>query len=98
LGVCDSNGNWVTENKAGENFMKGKTEVELYHGEGTFPKIYPREVSRSYPDGKLSFVVYAKPSVLKFTSNNSSLEKEIDSSLIEPLLLKDVVIKAKRKD
>jgi hypothetical protein len=29
--------------------MKGKTEVEMYHGEGSFLKIYPRDVSRSYP-------------------------------------------------
>lgn len=42
LGLCDSNGEWVTENKAGENFMKGKTEVEMYHGEGSFLKVYPR--------------------------------------------------------
>jgi len=55
--------------------MKGKTEVELYHGEGSFLKVYPREVSRGYPEGKINFVIYAKPSVLQFTSNNSSLEK-----------------------
>ena len=55
--------------------MKGKTEMELYHGEGSFLKIYPREVSRPYSEGKLNFVIYAKPSVLQFTSNSSSLEK-----------------------
>ena len=27
LGVCDANGEWVTQNKAKEDFMKGKTEV-----------------------------------------------------------------------
>ena len=78
--------------------MKGKTEMELYHGEGSFLKIYPREVSRPYPEGKLNFVIYAKPSVLQFTSNSSSLEKEVDSNLIEPLLLKDITIRAKKKE
>lgn len=78
--------------------MKGKTEVELYHGEGSFLKIYPREVSRPYVDGRLNFLVYAKPSVLRFTSNNSSVESEVDSSLIAPLLLKDICIRAKKKE
>ena len=61
-------------------------------------KIYPREVSRGYPNGKLNFVIYAKPSVLQFSSNNSSLEREVDSSLIEPLLIKDISIRAKKKE
>ena len=77
--------------------MKGKTEVEMYHGEASFLKIYPREVSRTYAGGKLNFVVYAKPSMLKFTSNSSGLEKIIDSGLIEPLVIKDISVKAKKK-
>lgn len=97
LAVVDANGEWVTQNKVKENFMKGKTEVELYHGEGTFLKVYPREVSRSYPSGKLNFLIYAKPSVLRFSSNNSLLEREVESSLIQPLLLEDISIKAKKK-
>jgi hypothetical protein len=55
-------------------------------------------VSRHYPDSKVNFIVYAKPSVLKFSSNNSLVEKEVDSNLIEPLLLKDIYIKAKKKE
>jgi len=70
----------------------------MYHGEGAFLKVYPRDVSRVYPEGKLNFVVYSKPSMLKFTSNASSLEQVVDSSLIEPLLIKDISIKAKKKD
>jgi hypothetical protein len=62
--------------------MKGKTEIEMYHGEGSFLKIYPREVSRSYPAGKLNFVIYSKQSMLSFSSNSSSLEKIVDSDLI----------------
>ena len=78
--------------------MKGKTEVEMYHGDGSFLKIYPREVSRHYIEGKLNFVIYAKPSVLQFSNNSSSLEREVNSSLIEPLLLKDISIRAKKKE
>jgi hypothetical protein len=29
--------------------MKGKTEVEMYHGEGSILKVYARDVTRSYP-------------------------------------------------
>jgi hypothetical protein len=71
--VCDAHGEWVSENRAGEAFMKGKTEVEMYHGEGDFLKVYPREISRHYPKGKLGFVVYSKPSILQFSNNASSV-------------------------
>ena len=70
----------------------------MFHGEGSFLKIYPREVSRGFADGKINFVIYAKPSVLKFRNNNSSLETEVDSSLIKPLLIKDICIRAKKKE
>lgn len=76
--------------------MKGKTEVEMYHGEASFLKIYPREVSRTYAGGKLNFVVYAKPSLLQFTNNSSTLEKIIDCALIEPLVV-HISVKAKKK-
>jgi hypothetical protein len=55
-------------------------------------------VSRGYPEGKINFVIYAKPSVLQFTSNNSTLEREVNCSLIEPLVIRDVSIKAKRRE
>jgi hypothetical protein len=53
--------------------MKGRTEVELYHGEAAFLKVYPRDVSRSYPEGKLNFVIYSKSSMVKFSSSANSL-------------------------
>jgi hypothetical protein len=98
LGVCNSNGEWITENRGGEPFMKGKTEVEMYHGEGSFLKVYPRDVSRSYLEGKVNFIIYSKPSMLKFSSNVSSLESVVNSSLIEPMLIKNISIKAKKTD
>ena len=77
--------------------MKGKTEVELYKGEASFVKIYARDVSRSYQDGKVNLVVYPKPSTLVY-SNNGSFEVSVDSKEIEPLILEDISIKAKKKD
>jgi hypothetical protein len=93
--VCDDNGQWITENRAGEDFMKGKTEVEMYHGEGSFLKVYPRDVSRSHPSGKVHFVVYSKPSMMRFSSNNA-VEQVVESCEIEPLLISGVTIKAKK--
>jgi hypothetical protein len=78
--------------------MKGKTEIEMYHGEGSFLKVYPKDVSRSYPDGKINFVIYSKPSLVQFSNSSSGVERIVESNLIEPLLLKDVTIRAKKKD
>lgn len=98
LGVCDSNGEWIAETRSGENFMKGKTEAELYHGEGNYSKIYPRDVSRSYEGGKVNFVVYPKPSMLYYSGNTSSLEIKVNHEEIEPLVITDLTIRAKKKD
>lgn len=58
--------------------MKGKTEVEMYHGEAAFLKVYPKDVSRHYPTGKVHFVVYPKPSMLRFSSSSNSVEKIVN--------------------
>lgn len=42
--------------------------------------------------------MYSKPSMLKFSSNASVVEQIVDSNLIEPMLIKDISIKAKKKD
>lgn len=94
--MSDTNGEWVSVNRLGENFMKGKTEVEMYHGECSFLKVYPRDISRHYPEGKLNFVIYSKPSLIQFSSNTSSVEKIVDSNEIEPLLITGIQIKAKK--
>lgn len=62
------NAEWLHENRVGEPFLKGKTELELFRGESAFEKIYARDVSRGYPDGKLAIVIYPKPSMLKYHS------------------------------
>lgn len=77
--------------------MKGKTESELLKGESEFRKLYPRDVSRCYPNGKVAMVVYCKPSTLVY-SNPSAMESFVDYSEIEPLLIENIVIKAKKKE
>lgn len=76
LGVCDSNGEWVQEIKEGTPLLKGKLEAELYHGQGEFVKLSPRDVSRGFAGKKVTLVVYAKPSLLQY-SGESSLERRI---------------------
>lgn len=48
--------------------MKGKTEIELYKGEARFEKLYAREVSRIYSQGKVAIVIYPKASTLKYVN------------------------------
>ncbi len=45
----------------------------MYRGQGSFLKVYPKDVSRSYPKGIVNFVIYAKPSLLQFSNNASNL-------------------------
>lgn len=52
----------------------------MYHGEGSFLKVYPRDVSRHHPSGKVHFVIYSKPSMIKFSSSSNGVEKIVDSN------------------
>lgn len=76
--ICSCEAQWIHENRVGEPFLKGKTEVELYKGEASFAKIYAREVSRVYPEGKINLVIYSKPTTLLY-SGSSSYELAINS-------------------
>ena len=59
-------------------------------------KLSPRDVSRSFTDKKVNIVVYAKPSMLKY-SGETTIERIVDFRLVEPLVVKDVSIKAKKR-
>lgn len=71
--------------------------MELYKGEASFVKIYAREVSRVYPEGKINIVIYSKPSTLLYSGSNS-FELTVNSEEIKPLIIEDVTIKAKKKE
>lgn len=60
-------------------------------------KLYARDVSRIYPQGKVNLVIYAKPYALKYAGSSSS-ELTIESQEIRPLVIRDLVIKAKKKE
>lgn len=77
--------------------MQGKVEVDLYHGEADFRKIYPRDVTRHFKGGRINLVIYAKPSVLTFTGDASGKEEVVQYCEIEPLVLGERVVKAKKK-
>lgn len=57
--------------------LKGKTEVELYHGEAEFNKIYAKDISRTFTNGRLNFVVYAKPSMLIYNGVANGIEERV---------------------
>ena len=59
------------------DFMKGNIEIEIHHGIGEFTKIYPRDVSRSYRDQQLNFVIYPQPSVIKYMDSSNQWEKYV---------------------
>ena len=77
--------------------LKGKTQVQLYRGEADFNKIYTKDISRTYSNGKLSIVVYARPSSLVYDGRKSDFQEFVDANSIEPLMINDITIKAKKK-
>lgn len=87
---------WLHENRIGEPFLKGKSEVDLYKGEASFQKIYARDISRGYSQGKVAIVIYPKASTVKYYTEGLN-EYNVDSEEIEPLVIEDITIKAKRK-
>ena len=57
----------------------------------------PRDVSRAYCNKKVNLVIYPKPTLLKY-SEESSIEEHVDYRLIEPMIVHDVTVKAKKRD
>ena len=69
----------------------------MYHGYAEFNKIYTKDISRTYPNGNVNIVIYAKPSSLIYDGITSEYEEHIDEVSIEPLILSNILIKAKKK-
>jgi hypothetical protein len=55
-------------------------------------------VSRQYQNGRIAIVVYPKPSLIQFSTSASQLEERVRAEEIEPLLIRDVLIRAKKKN
>ena len=77
--------------------MGGKIEVDLYHGEAEFKRIFPSDITRRYSADPIKIIIYPKGSVLKFTNAGEEHEREINPDEIEPLVINDVTVKAKKK-
>lgn len=97
VAACRCSGEWIPTAETGEYFIQGKTEADLYHAEAQFQKIYPRDVSRYFENGKLSIVIYPKPSLIRFANSASALERHVRTEDIEPCLIKDITVRAKKK-
>ena len=50
-----------------------------------------------FDGGKISIVVYPKPSLIQFSNSSSSLEERVKAEDIEPIIIKDITIRAKKK-
>jgi hypothetical protein len=96
VGVCNNLGQWIVE-ESGDFFIQGKVEIDLYHGEAEFKKVSPKDVSRHFNGGVVNIIIYPKKSLVNFTGEATKYEKIIDSDLIEPVLIRDIIIKAKKK-
>ena len=60
-------------------------------------KIYARDVSRIHPQGKVNLVIYTKPSTILYAGGNN-LETPVNSEEVQPLIIPDLTIKAKKKE
>jgi len=50
----------------------------MYHGEAEFNKIYTKDISRTFPNGRVNIVIYAKPSMLIYDGLTSEYEEHVD--------------------
>jgi hypothetical protein len=57
-----------------------------------------REVSSYYIGGTVNFVIFPKQPSFSYNVKESSLEKVVDYEQIKPLVIRDVTIRAKKKN
>ena len=86
---------------SGIPILKGSVEKDLVNGVAEFEKLQIKEVTSHFRNGWVFFVVYAKmPSILgkitKKESDKQPLGVEIDFLDIKPLILENVMVKAKK--
>ena len=96
MGVFDCDGNWISENLLGEPIIEGLTSVELYHGKGSFSKIFFHEISSNLPKGKMNLAIYVKPGFEKGDCQERS-SSYIDWKMIKPLIIKNICVLSKKK-
>jgi len=87
----------ILNSKSGQPMIKGNSESELFHGGAQFRKIHLREVSSYFTNGWVHLVVYPKAPSFTYNAKESTLEQVIDHRLIKPLVISEMVIRAKKK-
>lgn len=81
----------------GHPILKGNSESELFHGSSEFRKVHLREVSSYFPNGWVYLMVYPKAPSFSYNAKESTLEETVNYELIKPLVIEEVVIRAKKK-
>jgi len=56
--------------------IKGKTSTELCSGETEFNKIYPQDISRTFLNGHLNIVIYAKSNPVIYNPSHLKTSKK----------------------
>lgn len=78
--------------------LKGRTSTELCSGEAEFNKVYPQDISKTFLNGQLNVVVYAKSYAVVYDPTTKNQDKVfVDPDFIEPLVLENITIKAKKQ-
>jgi len=83
----------IKTNTQGSSILKGGADRPLIDGEATFPKLQVKEVSSHYRTGRIFIAVY--PCQENFSSVLKKDKNFVDHDQIEPLIISDVVVKAK---
>ena len=89
----------MTAAGSGSLIIELATSTELCSGESEFNKIYPQDISRTFLNGQLNIVVYAKTLEVVYDSTKPKNKEKVfvDPEFIEPLIIENVIIKAKRR-
>lgn len=77
--------------------FKGNNESEIHQGKGSLAKLQFKEVSSYYSTKGIFFVMYAKPNSINYNNSSNYNERNIDFNMIRPLIISDIIVKAKKK-
>ena len=87
----------LMDTKCGKSMFRGTYETQLIQGVAHYSKIQFREVTSYYKNGWIYFVICPKPMPFAYKSNDTTYENYVNWQLIKPLVLSEIVVKAKKK-
>lgn len=88
----------ISRNRTSDCVFKANNEGVIHLGQSRLSKVQFREISSFYNPRGVFFVVYAKAQSIKY-NGGAGMYKEmvVDPSLVRPLVLTDIVVRAKKK-